>query len=185
MFGVQHSNAILLRIKPTINTSLALNKVKAIFEKYDPSLPFSYTFTDQDFAKKFETEKQVGKLAIIFSVLAILISCLGLFGLAMYVAHRRTREIGIRKVLGASVLHLWVLLSTEFIWIVLLACLIASPIALWIMSSWLNKYDYHISISPFIFIGTALLALLITITTVSTQSIKAAFSNPVKNLRTE
>ncbi|MBV8253418.1 MAG: ABC transporter permease [Chitinophaga sp.] len=185
LFNTDHPNAVLLRLKPNVNTAVALNTLRPIFEKYDPSLPFAYTFTDQEFAKKFDTEKQAGKLAVIFSVLAILISCLGLFGLAMYMAERRTREIGIRKTLGASVVNLWILLSKEFIWMVLLACTIASPIALWMMSNWLKKYDFHVSISPAVFIGTGALALLIAIATVSTQSVKAALTNPVKNLKTE
>ncbi len=185
LFSTDQPNAVLLRLNPNVNTTVALNTLKPIFEKYDPAVPFAYTFTDQEFAKKFATEKQAGKLAVIFSVLAILISCLGLFGLAMYVAERRTREIGIRKALGASVVNLWMLLSKEFIWMVLLACTIASPIACWMMNNWLKKYDFHIEINPLVLIGTGLVALFIAIATVSTQSVKAALTNPVKNLKSD
>lgn len=130
-------------------------------------------------------ENQVAKLAGIFAGLAIFISCLGLFGLAMFLAERRSREISIRKVLGASVAHLWALLSKEFVLLVLIACLIASALALWMMSEWLEKYEYRIRIHWGIFVGAGMVAILIAIITVSAQAIKAAIANPVKNLRSE
>ncbi|MBX2922484.1 MAG: ABC transporter permease [Chitinophagaceae bacterium] len=178
-------NTIFLRLKPTADLKETLTAVKPIFEKYNSSMPFEYSFTDEEFAKKFTTENQVAKLSGIFSVLAIFISCLGLFGLATCMAERRAREIGIRKVLGASVMNLWILLSNEFTMLVLIACLIASPVSYWIMHSWLENYDYRISIGWHVFALSAMLALMIALATVSFQAIKAAVANPVKSLRTE
>jgi putative ABC transport system permease protein len=127
----------------------------------------------------------IGKLAGLFAALAILISCLGLFGLAAYIAQQRTKEIGIRKVLGASVSQVWLLLSRDFIVLVLIGCVIASPVAFYFLRDWLQKYNYRISIGAGVFILAAAIALLITIATISFQAIKAAIANPVKSLRTE
>jgi ABC-type antimicrobial peptide transport system permease subunit len=124
-------------------------------------------------------------VAGIFSVLAVLISCLGLFGMAMYVAEQRTKEIGVRKVLGASVLNLWGLLSGEFVWLVGLSLLIGGPISFWIMHSWLQNYQYHTSLSWWIFALTAITAIGITLLTVSYQAIRIALANPVNSLRSE
>jgi putative ABC transport system permease protein len=178
-------NNILLRVKPKVDLKKALATIQPIFEKYNPSLPFEYRFVDEEFDKKFAMENQVGKLAGIFAGLTIFISCLGLFGLAMFMAERRTKEIGIRKVLGASVANLWMLLSKEFVWLILIACLIASPLSFWLMKGWLQKYDYRIDISWWVFAIAALLAVVIALVTVSTQAIKSAMANPVKSLRTE
>ncbi|PSL48337.1 ABC-type antimicrobial peptide transport system permease subunit [Chitinophaga niastensis] len=178
-------NNILIRLKPGADLKKSLAAIQPIFETYNPAFPFEYNFVDDDFDKKFVTEKQVGKLAGIFAGLAIFISCMGLFGLAMFMAERRTKEIGIRKILGASVINLWMLLSKEFIWLVMIACLIASPFTFWFMKGWLQNYDYHINISGWIFIITASLGLVIALLTVSTQAIKAAFTNPIKSLRSE
>jgi putative ABC transport system permease protein len=127
----------------------------------------------------------IGKLASFFSILAIFISCLGLFGLARFVAEQRTKEIGIRKVLGASVANLWQLLSKEFVYLVIISCLIATPVAYCFMHNWLQKYTYRTDISWWIFAAAGLGALLISLLTVSFQAIKAAVANPVKSLRTE
>jgi ABC-type antimicrobial peptide transport system permease subunit len=140
---------------------------------------------DEEYGKKFTSEQRIGKLASIFAVLAILISCLGLFGLASFVAEQRTKEIGIRKVLGASVANLWQMLSKDFVVLVLIASLVAIPIAYYFMSNWLQKYDYRTSISWWVFVGAAGGALLITLLTVSYQAIKAALMNPVKSLKTD
>jgi ABC-type antimicrobial peptide transport system permease subunit len=176
---------MLLRLAPAIDLTKALAAIKPISEKYNPALPFEYKFADEEYAKKFTTENQVGKLAGILAGLAIFISCLGLFGLSAFMAERRIKEIGIRKVLGASVANLWMLLSKEFVLLVLLACIIASPLAFWIMNDWLQKYDYRISIEGWVFALAGLLAVLIALVTVSTQAVKAALANPVKSLRTE
>ena len=163
----------------------ALTKIETVFRKIIPSAPFEYKFVDEEYARKFKAEQLVGRLATVFGVLAVFISCLGLFGLVSFVAEQRIREIGIRKILGASVFNLWQLLSTRFVMLVTISFLIASPIALVIMHEWIQKYTYRTNLSAWIFIMTGLGALGITIFTVSFQSIKAALSNPVNNLRTE
>jgi putative ABC transport system permease protein len=163
----------------------ALSKIEKVFRKIIPSAPFEYQFVDEEYARKFKAEQLVGRLATVFGVLAVFISCLGLFGLISFVAERRIREIGIRKILGASVFNLWQLLSIRFVMLVSISFLIASPLALMIMHEWIQKYSYRTNLSPWIFIITALCALGITIITVSFQSIKAALSNPVESLRNE
>ncbi len=163
----------------------ALPKIEMVFRKLIPSAPFEYQFVDDEYAQKFKAEELVGHLATVFGGLAVFISCLGLFGLVSFVAEQRVREIGIRKVLGATVFHLWQLLSTRFVVLVSISFLIAAPLALLIMHEWIQKYTYRTNLSVWIFIFAALGALGITIITVSFQSIKAAISNPIKNLRTE
>ena len=175
----------IMRINPKWTAKDALAKIESVFKKYDPAAPFKASFTDEEFAKKFGNEKRIGKLATFFAILAIFISCLGLFGLTSFVAEQRVKEIGIRKVLGASVANIWQLLSKDFIILVLVSCFIAVPIALYYMRSWLEKYDYRTSVSWWVFALAALGALIITLITVSFQAIKAAMANPVKNLRTE
>ncbi|MCU7550102.1 ABC transporter permease [Chitinophagaceae bacterium LB-8] len=176
---------LLYRLSANINTQDAINELTAIFNKYNPSYPYDYKFADASYAAKFNLEVLVGKLAAIFAGLAIFISCLGLFGLAAYTAEQRTKEIGIRKVLGASMLQVWILLSKDFITLVLISSLIASPVALYYLQNWLQQYEYRINISPWIFVLAALVAIVITLITISFQAIKAALANPVKSLRTE
>lgn len=185
LFNAENISTFLFRLKTNADPKSAIAAIKPIVEKYNPSLPFEYSFVDEDFGKKFTTENQIGKLAGIFAGLAILISCMGLFGLAMFMAERRTKEIGIRKVLGASIAALWALLSKEFVWLVCIACLIASPLAYLLMQDWLQKYDYRIDISWWVFAIAGVTAVVIALITVSTQAIKAALSNPVKSLRSE
>ncbi|GEP93785.1 ABC transporter permease [Chitinophaga cymbidii] len=185
IFNPDNVSDILLRLKPGRDVRQALAAIQPVVERYNPSLPFAYNFVDEEYGKKFAMENQVGKLAGIFAVLAIFISCLGLFGLAMFMAERRTKEIGIRKVLGASLADVWMLLSKEFVWLVLAGCLIASPLAFWLMQNWLRHYDYRIDISWWIFILAGSLAVVIALLTVSTQAVKAAMLNPVKSLRSE
>ena len=185
LFDPNAVSNILIRPKQAIDLKKLLAAIGPITERYNPALPFDYKFVDEEFVKKFTTENQVGKLAGIFAGLAIFISCLGLFGLAAFMAERRVKEIGIRKVLGASITNLWMLLSKEFVLLVMAACIIASPLAYWLMHDWLQQYDYRIHISGWIFAIAALLALVIAVFTVSTQAIKAALANPVKSLRTE
>jgi putative ABC transport system permease protein len=185
LFDAYDVSDFFIRLKKEAGLKEALALIKPIVEKHNPSLPFEYSFADEDFARKFTTENQVGKLAGIFAGLAIFISCLGLFGLAAFMAERRIKEIGIRKVLGASAANLWMLLSKEFIWLVVIACIIAAPVTFLFMNNWLEKYDYRINITWWVFIIAGLLALLIALLTVSTQAIRAAVTNPVKSLRTE
>jgi putative ABC transport system permease protein len=174
-----------IRLNPNTSAHEAIDKIGAIFKKYDPSAPFEYNFADDDYAKKFDTEVRVGKLASSFAGLAIFISCLGLFGMASFTAEQRVKEIGVRKVLGATVFNLWQLLSKDFVALVIISLLVASPIAYYFMHSWLQNYQYRSAIDWWIFAVTAVGALLITVLTVSYQSIKAALANPVKSLRSE
>ncbi|MBD2700717.1 ABC transporter permease [Spirosoma sp. BT702] len=179
------SNVINIRLKPNTPVDEALQKLKAVFKKYDPDTPFDFKFTDQEYDAKFRTEERVGKLARVFAVLAIFISCLGLFGLASFMAEQRIKEIGVRKVLGASVFSLWGLLSKEFVRLVILSFLIATPIAWYFLDDWLQHYDYRTTISWTIFVLSGLGATVITLLTVSYQAIRAALVNPVKSLRSE
>ena len=174
-----------IRLKPQTGTATALAAIQTIFKQYDSDNSFSYSFADEEFGKKFADEQRTGSLAGFFTILAILISCLGLLGLSAYVAEQRTREIGIRKVLGASVPHLWKLLSREFVLLVGLSLLIGSPIAWWVMHGWLNNYGYHANMSWWIFATCALGAMALTLFTVSFQAIRAAIANPVDSLRSE
>lgn len=176
---------LMYRLSPRIKTHDAITQLTAIFNKYNPAYPFDYRFADADFEKKFKLEVLIGKLSGIFAGLAIFISCLGLFGLAAYVAEQRTKEIGIRKVLGATISQVWLLLSKDFIVLVLISCVIASPIALYFLQNWLEKYSYRINIGAGVFVLAAAMAVVITLLTISFQAIKAAIANPVKSLRTE
>ncbi len=176
---------IIIRVNPAVSTHDALEKIESVFKKYNPEQPFEYKFTDDDYAKKFGDEERIGKLASFFAALAIFISCLGLFGMASFMAEQRTKEIGVRKVLGATVYNLWQLLSKEFVMLVIISLLIAMPIAYYFMHNWLQRYPYRTNLSWWIFGITAFGALLITLITVSFQAIKAAIANPIKSLRTE
>jgi putative ABC transport system permease protein len=176
---------ICVRINPAVASSVAINKIAPIFDKYNPGFPFDYKFADTEYTKKFNYEELIGNLSAIVSLLAIFISCLGLFGLASFMAEQRTKEIGIRKVLGASVANVWGLLSKDFVQLVLLSCLIASPIAWYAMNQWLESYTYKITIGIGVFLVVLILALAITLLTISYQAIKAALLNPVKSLKSE
>lgn len=185
IFERDQPNNMLLRLRKGADLSKTLNIITPIFERYNTEQPFVYTFTDQDFANKFEMENQVGSLAASFALLAILISSMGLFGLAMFMAERRTKEIGIRKVMGASMPQLWVLLSRDFVWLVLLAAVVATPCAFFLMRQWLNHFDYRIGISWQVFAGAGILSCIIALLTVSSQAIRAALLNPVISLKSE
>lgn len=176
---------IIYRLSPNVNPHSAVEKIGQIFSKYNPAYPFTYRFVDDDYNRKFSQEVLIGKLSGIFAGLAIFISCLGLFGLAAYIAEQRTKEIGVRKVLGATVSQLWFLLSKDFVLLVIISCVIASPLALYFLQNWLQKYDYRISIGPGVFLISAVAAIVITLLTISFQAIKAAIANPVKSLRSE
>jgi ABC-type antimicrobial peptide transport system permease subunit len=183
--GNNRANLVTIRVKPQVGIHRALAAIGSIFKSYDTDDPFTSSFADQEYAKKFADEERVGQLAGFFTILAILISCLGLLGLSAFVAEQRTREIGIRKVLGASVPHLWSLLSREFLLLVSLSLLIGSPVAYWIMHGWLNSYSYHTGVSWWIFAACALGAIALTLFTVSFQAVRAAIANPVDSLRSE
>ncbi len=178
-------NKVNIRLAPSAGVPQAIAAIQTIFKKYDPENAFEYQFADQEFAKKFGDEERIGKLAGFFTLLAIFISCLGLLGLSAFVAEQRTREIGVRKVLGATVFNLWNLLSREFVFLVSISLLIGGPIAYWVMHSWLQNYAVHAALSWWIFALAAVGAITLTLLTVSYQAIRAAVANPVKSLRTE
>ena len=187
MFHVstEEQSVFIMRLNPNKSAKTSLATIESIFKRYDPATPFKATFADEEFAKKFGNEKRIGTLATFFAILAIFISCLGLFGLASFVAEQRVKEIGIRKVLGASVSSIWQLLSKEFVLLVVISCVLAIPTAYYYMTNWLQQYDYRTKVSWDICALAALGALTITILTVSFQAIKAAIVNPVKSLRSE
>jgi ABC-type antimicrobial peptide transport system permease subunit len=176
---------LILKLNPQKSAKQSLTGIEQLLKKYTPSVPFDYKFVDEEFGSKFKAEERIGKLSSYFAILAIFISCLGLFGMASFVAEQRTKEIGIRKVLGASIVNLWRLLSTEFFVLVLLSCIIAVPVAWYYLHNWLTNYDYRIEIKWQVFVLASFLALIITLLTVSFQAIKASIANPVKSLRTE
>lgn len=179
------ANFVNIKVRPEVAMNAALSSIEKVFFNIDPENTFDYSFADADYSEKFKSEIRVAKLASIFTLLAILISCLGAFGLAAYFAERRAKEIGIRKVLGASVFNVWKMLSTDFIKLVLLGCLIAIPIANYFLSGWLQNFEYRIEVSWWIFLLASLLAIIIAIVTVSFQALKAAILNPVNALSSE
>lgn len=185
LLNYENVNWINLKLNPNKPLSYSIAKIQDAFKRYIPSAPFEYVFADSEFAKKFVTEERIGKLATFFAGLAIFISCLGLFGLASFVAEQRIKEIGVRKVLGASVRNLWGLLSKDFVILVTISFFIAAPLAWWFMHNWLMKYTYRTNISVWVFCAAGIGAMLITLATVSFQAIKAALANPVKSLKTE
>lgn len=178
-------NVIHIKLNNKNATADNLKKAELIFKKYNPNYPFEYKFIDDDYAAKFKSEQRTGTLAGLFAGLTIFISCLGLFGLAAYMAESRIKEIGVRKVLGASVTGIATLLSKDFIGLVIISFVLASPVAWWFMHNWLQNYPYRVNIEWWIFAFAALLSILIAMITVSYHAIKAASANPVKSLRTE
>ncbi|WP_298534544.1 ABC transporter permease [uncultured Algibacter sp.] len=183
--GYENASYYNLRLNPNKSVGESLSLIENVFENNFPSIPFDYQFVDQEYGRKFEAEERIASLAKVFTILAIFISCLGLFGLASFVAEQRTKEVGVRKVLGASISQLWLLLSKDFISLVIISLLIASPLAYYIMGQWLQKFTYRTSVGWDVFVIACLGALFITLITVSFQAIKAAAANPVKALRTE
>lgn len=183
--GDRNANFYNLRLNPNQSVKQSLTTIESVFKRNFPNLPFDYRFIDAEYAKKFKAQERVASLARIFTILAIIISCLGLFGLASFVAEQRTKEIGIRKILGASVSHLWMQLSKDFIILVLISLIIASPVAYYFMSGWLQKFPYRIEISSKVFLIAGFGAILITLITVSIQALKTVNANPASSLRTE
>ena len=179
------ADIITVRLKPGMPVKDALAKVEPVFKKFNPGSPFDFKFVDEEFNQKFSSEARIGTLSSVFAGLAILISCLGLFGLASFMAEQRTKEIGVRKVLGASIFDLWGLLSRDFLRLVIISFCIAAPLSYYVMQGWLQNYQYRSQISWWIFAAAGAGAIVITLLTVSFQAIKAALANPVKSLRTE
>ena len=176
---------VILKLNPRASASASLEKVKKTFASYSPVEPFNFQFVDDEYAKKFGNEERIGKLAGFFATLAIFISCLGLFGMASFMAEQRIKEIGVRKVLGASVVNLWGLLSKDFLGLVIVSLVLAVPLSFYFMGSWLSDYNYRSDLSWWIFASACAGALIITLLTVSYQAIKAAMANPVNSLKTE
>ncbi len=174
-----------LRLNPNQSASQNLAVIERVFKENFPAIPFQYDFVDDEYAEKFAAEQRIGTLSGIFTALAILISCLGLFGLTSFVAEQRTKEIGVRKVLGATIFNVWNMLSKDFLKLVIISCFIAVPIAYYVMNGWLQEYPYRVILKWWIFVLAMLGALGITVLTVSFQAIRAAKQNPVKSLRTE
>lgn len=174
---------IHIKLNPALTASEALAKLGPVFKKYNPGSPFEYRFASEEYDRKFHAEERIGQLSTTFSSLAIFISCLGLFGLASFFAEQRQKEISIRKVLGASVMNLWQMLSKDFLILVAISCLVAAPIAYYLMHDWLQHYTYRTALSWWIFAAATLGALLITLITVSFQAVRAALLNPVKSLQ--
>jgi putative ABC transport system permease protein len=162
-----------------------IKKIEGAWRKDFPSVPFEYKFLDEEIQHQYETELTLSRIINSFTLMAVLISCLGLFGLAAFSAEQRRKEIGIRKVLGASSFNLTALLSTDFLKLVFIAILIASPVAWWAMNKWLQAFTYRVPISWWMFCAAGMIAVFIALFTVSFQAIKAAVANPVKSLRTE
>jgi len=187
VFLCSHQNAgvLLMKLNPRLSPSAALAKLEPVFKSFKPESLFETQFVDMEYNLKFQNEERIKTLAAFFAVLAVLISCLGLFGLASFVAEQRTKEIGVRKVLGASVFRIWRMLSKEFVYMVLIACFIAIPIAWYFLTNWLNQYEYRTTLSWWLFALAIAATLFVTLLTVSFQAIKAALANPVKSLRTE
>ena len=178
-------NSISIRLKSSASPHKALSSIETIFKRYNPAYPFEYQFADEEFGKKFLTEELINKLTNIFAALAIFICCIGLAGLASFTIEKRIREIGIRKVLGATLHQLLMLISREFLKLVLIAFLIAVPLTWWFMKDWLDKYTYRINISIWLFGAVGIIVLLLTLVVVGLNTMRAALANPVKSLRTE
>ena len=178
-------NYVIAKLNPTVSGSDAMATIEAVFTTFNPSQPFEYQFVDEAYARKFGNEQRIGKLATAFASLAIFISCLGIFGLASFVAEQRTKEIGVRKVLGASLFDLWKLLSRDFAALVVISSLVSIPMAYYLLTGWLDNYEYHTTLNWWVFVVTLAGTLIITLATVSYQTIRAAMVNPGRSLKSE
>jgi ABC-type antimicrobial peptide transport system permease subunit len=184
-YDPKNSSSISIRLNNAAHLQKSLQAIEEIFKKHNPAYPFEYQFADQEFGKKFLTEDLISRITNIFAGLAIFICCIGLAGLASFTIQKRIREIGIRKVLGATVQQLLMLISKEFLKLVLIAFVIAVPLTWWFMNNWLEKYPYRVSISIWLFGVVGIIILLLTLVVVSLNTMKAAVANPVQSLRTE
>jgi putative ABC transport system permease protein len=188
MFVILHKtwiNSISLRLEPTNDLQASIKKIEEIFKRHNPAYPFEYNFADVEFAKKFETINMTSSLGSIFATLAIVITGLGLFGLAAFTAEQRTKEIGIRKVLGASVGGLVTLMSKDFSRLVIIAFLLCAPLSWWLLDWYLERYQYRIDVPWWVFPVTGAVALTFALIIVATQALRAASANPVNSLRNE
>lgn len=181
----EYTSYMYVRLNPNVNPSESIVAIGEVYSEILPEAPFDFQFADDQYNQKFDAELRIGKLAKFFTLLAILISCMGLFGLSSFVAEQRTKEIGIRKVLGASVINLWQLLSKDFALLIVIACLIAIPVSYQVLQDWLNSYEVKTQLYWWVFAVAGLGGLVVTLATVSFQALKAAVANPVKSLRSE
>jgi ABC-type antimicrobial peptide transport system permease subunit len=184
-FDPNNANSINIRLNASAKPQQAIKAIEPIFRKYNPAYPFEYKFVDEEFNRKFLTEDLISRITNIFAGLAIFICCIGLAGLASFTIEKRVREIGIRKVLGATLQQLLILISKDFLRLVLIAFVIATPLAWWFMNNWLEKYPDRINISIWLFVAVGLLILLLALVVVSLNTMKAAVTKPAKSLRTE
>ena len=185
IFDPTWSSTVSVRLEKTADLQAAIQKIEPIFKKLNPSNPFEYRFTDEEFEGKFSGVNLIGKVAGLFAGLSILITCLGLFGLAAFTAEQRTKELGIRKVMGATVSSLVLLISKDFSRLVVFAFIVAAPIAWWVMSGFLERYTYRISLAWWLLPAAGVFTLILALIIVSTQALKAAMSNPVNSLRND
>jgi len=177
-------NTIVARVQAN-NERQTIAAIEHLYEKYNPGFPFTFNFLDEAYQKQYDSETRISALSKYFAGLAIVISCLGLFGLAAFTAQKRRKEIGVRKVIGATVVSITTMLSKDFLQLILISLAIALPVSWWLMSNWLQSFAYRINITPYVFVIAGIAVILITLLTISFQSIKAAMANPVKSLRTE
>ena len=184
-FDPNNVNSINIRLMSSVKPQQAVKAIEQVFKKYNPAYPFDYKFVDEEFGKKFLTETLISRITNIFAGLAIFICCIGLAGLASFTIEKRVREIGIRKVLGATLQQLLLLISKDFLKLVLIAFVIATPLAWWFMNNWLEKYPDRINISIWLFGAVGLLILLLALVVVSLNTLKVAITKPAKSLRTE
>jgi ABC-type antimicrobial peptide transport system permease subunit len=176
---------LTIKLNPALSVSEGLARLEKVYHKLNPDYPFEYSFVDATYEQKYAYEKLLGVMINVFATLAILISCMGLLGLSVFAAARRRKEIGIRKVMGAGVAQVTMLLSKDFLKPVLIAIVIASPMASYIMIKWLQQYTYRISLEWWMYVLAGITAIAIALMTVSIQSVRAALMNPVKALRSE
>jgi ABC-type antimicrobial peptide transport system permease subunit len=174
-----------MRVDPNENQEQVLSQIGAVFRKFSPNTPFVYTYADQEYAMKFAGEERTGRLALVLTVVAIVISCLGLFGLASFIAEQKTKEIGIRKVVGATVFEMWLMITREFVLLVTISIAIAIPLSYYFLNKWLSQYAYHTDVSLWVFAIVVTGSLATTVFSVGYQAIEAATANPVKSLRSE
>ena len=184
LFG-GYEGVLIARLNPAMSATQAVAGIEKVVKKFDASAPFTYQFVDDAYREKFGNEERVGRLSTIFATLAIFISCLGIFGLSSFMAEQKSKEIGVRKILGASVFQLWKLMCKDFVFLVMIACLIAIPVAHIFLSQWLESFVYRTTLSWWVFAGGAGATLLIMLVTISWHTIQAARVNPSKSLRTE
>jgi ABC-type antimicrobial peptide transport system permease subunit len=185
VFSPGWSSTITVRLNETSDLNGAIAKVEQVFKKHNPNYPFEYRFVNADFEKKFSTINLISRLAAIFAGLAIVITCLGLLGLAAFTAEQRTKEVGIRKVLGATVTSIVLLISKDFSKLVFFAFLISAPLGWWFLNSFLGRYPYRVEVSWWVLLASGGIAFVLALIIVSTQALRAAISNPVNSLRNE